>query len=406
MVFFQKGELKLLWPFYLDALLSPMLFFAPAFFIPYFMSLNFSFFRIGVLLALPFLASLIFEIPTGAFADAYGRKLSVLVSVASIGIIFTSIYFVSTYTSLAILHFLFGIAGTFSTGAREAWQIDLIDKRNQERVHSFFTKYQSFDSFGLIVSGILGAYLVSKFDLRIIWLFGGASCLVSLLLLILAKEKFVKPQHASIADGYRAIKNNMRDSICYSKSHPVISYFLIASIFATFRMSLDDPIAWVPFLTNLGFKSSWFGYLWSAMALIGVIAPLLSHLIYKKNDEKRGLVLTIILSAILSFLVLSVTNIPFALVLLFLLTFLYSAVRPITTIYFHRFVPSKLRASIGSVQGMLFSLVAIIASPLTGLLLDSFGPKYTLFFAGIIVLPAAYFYSRMNENGKILHKLK
>ncbi len=397
MAFFQKGELGLLWPFYLDALLSPMLFFAPAFFIPYFMSLGFSFFQIGVLLALPFLASLIFEIPTGAFADAYGRKLSVLVSIAAMGSIFTAIYFVSSYTSLAVLHFLFGIAGTFSTGAREAWQIDLIGQRNPGKIRSFFTKVQSIDSLGLVISGILGAYLVSHFSIRIIWLFGGASCLISLLLLLLAREKFTRQNHASITEGYRSIVRNIRDSLNYSRRHPVVSYFLIASIFATLRMSFDDPIAWAPFLTGMGFKDAWFGYLWSGMAMIGVIAPLLSRILHKENQEKRGIILTIIISALLSFTVGIATGIPLAVILLFALTFFYSAIRPISTIYFHRFVPSKLRASIGSVQAMLFSLVTIIASPLTGVFIDAFGPRSALVFAGLIVLPSIYFYSRMDE---------
>jgi len=47
MKLFERGELKLLWPFYLDALLSTMLFFVPAFLIIYFLQLDLSLFQIG-----------------------------------------------------------------------------------------------------------------------------------------------------------------------------------------------------------------------------------------------------------------------------------------------------------------------------------------------------------------------
>jgi len=78
MKIFQKGELKLLWPFYLDAFLSPMLFFMPAFVVVYFRDLGFSLFQISLLTMMMPLSMFLFEIPTGAIADLYGRKFSVL----------------------------------------------------------------------------------------------------------------------------------------------------------------------------------------------------------------------------------------------------------------------------------------------------------------------------------------
>lgn len=94
---FQEEELKTLWPFYLDYLVSPMLHFAPAFMIVFFRDLNFSLFQIGILLAIYPLFALIFELPTGAFADLYGRKASCLLGYFLEGIGFLSIFFLSDY---------------------------------------------------------------------------------------------------------------------------------------------------------------------------------------------------------------------------------------------------------------------------------------------------------------------
>jgi len=74
---FSKSELKILWPFYLESFLGTLLFILIPFEIVYFRSIGLSSTQIGFLIALWPLASLLFEIPTGAVADLYGRKFSV-----------------------------------------------------------------------------------------------------------------------------------------------------------------------------------------------------------------------------------------------------------------------------------------------------------------------------------------
>ena len=97
MKFFEKNELKVLWPFYLDSLISPMLFFAPAFFIVYFASLNLTFFQIGILMAVSQIAIVFFEVPTGAVADLYGRKFSVLFGYLLEGLAVLLMFFINTF---------------------------------------------------------------------------------------------------------------------------------------------------------------------------------------------------------------------------------------------------------------------------------------------------------------------
>lgn len=52
MKLFQKDELKLLWPFYLEALISSMLFFVPAFLIVYFSNIGLTATQMGLLVAI------------------------------------------------------------------------------------------------------------------------------------------------------------------------------------------------------------------------------------------------------------------------------------------------------------------------------------------------------------------
>ena len=64
MKFFKKNELRLLWPFYLDALLATILYIFPAFSILYFKDIGLSLFQIGLLGSAMSLSIILFEIPT------------------------------------------------------------------------------------------------------------------------------------------------------------------------------------------------------------------------------------------------------------------------------------------------------------------------------------------------------
>ena len=97
MKLFSDGELKILWPFYLEYFISSLLYFMPVFMILYLSRLNFSFTQIGILLAIYPLTSLIFEIPTGAIADLYGRKFSVLFGYFIEGICMLGLFFFENY---------------------------------------------------------------------------------------------------------------------------------------------------------------------------------------------------------------------------------------------------------------------------------------------------------------------
>src|SRR3989338_3064497 len=133
MKFFKHNELRLLWPFYLTAILSPILFFAPAFFVVYFGSLGLSAFQISILLMISPLFSLIFELPTGAFADVYGRKASVLASFFLATVCLMLLFFFTNFYALVVIFALLGIAQTFESCAYEAWVFDLL-RREQKGI--------------------------------------------------------------------------------------------------------------------------------------------------------------------------------------------------------------------------------------------------------------------------------
>jgi len=392
---FRKGELKLLWPFYLESLIAYIIFFAPVFFIPYFIDIGFSMFQTGLLFSALMLSQIIMEIPTGVVADLYGRKLSTLLGYIIEGIGFLLIYFVRDFYSILFIFILIGLGSSFSSGAKEAWVIDLIKKNNKNLQASYFMKRQSFQYLGIIASGILGAFFVKNIGLNIIWPMACVSFFISGLILTFGSEFFIeKKRHKN---NLLEACNQAKISFNYSKNHKVLFYIILASIFLIIAGNFIGPVSGVPLLKSLGFPNYAIGYFFSLIGLSGIIAPWISNKIYKKGKERKFIFISIIFSSLISLLIFFPKTITLVILFLIASEFCMHMRDPIQRIYFHKHIPSKLRATVGSLESMLILLGAAIAAPLAGFAVDHIGSRYTIFISGLLFIPAIICYLKIRK---------
>ena len=152
MKLFQKGELKLLWPFYLEHFLAYVVSIFHIFIFVYLIDVGFSFTQIGILMSAIPLTMLLFEIPTGAIADLYGRKVSVLIGYFLEGILMLSLMFSTNFYYLLSVFALMGVAMTLSSGSKEAWIVDLINHKKKKFVQGFFAKEQTLLGIAMIIN--------------------------------------------------------------------------------------------------------------------------------------------------------------------------------------------------------------------------------------------------------------
>lgn len=397
MEIFKKGEFKLLWPFYLEYFIASVLFIAPAFYTIYFLNLGFSVFQIGLIIAASGLATLIFEVPTGAVADLYGRRFSVLLGYFLEGICMISLFFIKDFYAILLIFGLWGFGMTFSSGSKDAWIVDSVNKTDKKIIHSFFSKQQFIINSGSILAGLIGALVVKVLGIRTIWLFTALAYLMSILLLYLFTKEDYKAKKIKMSESIHNIAAQTKSSFSYSYKHPVLLYFFIAGIIFVFASGLQANLSWVPLLQELGMKDYYFGYLWSAMCLTIAISPIFSLKFFKKGKERNFIITAIALGAIISLLILFAYNLIFALAILFLSLFFYHSKNPVQGAYFHKFIPSKLRATIGSIKGMITSFAYILALPLAGFLVDKIGARTTIVISAILAIPVIILYLKIKE---------
>jgi len=398
MKFLKKDELKLLWPFYIDALIISMLFLLPPFSLIYFRGIGLSLTQIGFLVSSSASAMILFEIPTGAIADIFGRKFSTILGAFLSGLTLILIFFFNEFYIILILFFLWGAFGTLMSGADEAWIVDLLKhKKRKNLIHEFYTKRHSFISAGLLVSGILGALLVKKFGLGIIWPITGGSMILTSIILLFGQEYFIKKKQ-NIKKQFNHLILHTKKSINFSLNNQPILFLMIISIILVFVSSFTGEITWLPFLQNLGLQEHWFGYLFSFIMVFGIFIPYLSKPLSKRfGGYKKYLIIVLSITAIFLFLVEFINTLVLAIILFVLFMIMWDFYTPVKLIYFQKFVPGKIRATVGSFNTMVASLVVIIASPLAGFTADKIGPQNTIFIASFILIPVIILYSKIRD---------
>jgi len=396
MNFFKEGELKLLWPFYLESFLGYLVNLFPAFVVLFFLDFGFSLTQIGFLLAIVPLTTLIFEIPTGAIADIYGRKPSVLTGYLLEGVAYFSMFFAKNFYTFVLLLSLLGFATTFSSGSKESWVFDKIKSKNRKLANSYFSKSMFLNSLGLIISGIIGAQLVFWFGLKIIWLATSIGFFISFIILLPVGES--EHHKRNKKESVKGLLSQSKKSIKYASKHPVISYLLLAGFFMTLSVVFAEAIGYVPFLKDLGFPDHYFGYFWSGVCLVGGIAPLFAEKFRGKRKETNFLILFTALGSITLLLITFINNYALAVGIIILALFFYSTTSPVEKTYFHKFIPSKIRATVTSFQSMVYSLGGIIALPIGGYLADIFGPRSIIIISALFGIPMIISYYLVKEN--------
>ena len=118
------------------------------------------------------------------------------------------------------------------------------------------------------------------------------------------------------------------------------------------------------------------------MALVGMALPLFAKSLFKDNIKKLVL-FSILLRIILLSLVVYLFSpwFIFAIILFLLDAGVSFFSGPALRTYFHKFVPSEVRATVGSIESMAIAFGMATFGLLGGVLLDFFGTKAIAFGA-------------------------
>ncbi len=334
------------------------------------------------------LGNFLFEIPTGVYADYFGRKKSIMLFFLVWGIGHFIYFFSSSFIGFIIAELTAALGITFITGALDAWVIDAVGEGEYVgKVDYILSQAQVYGKTAFVLGGLLGGYLAT-ISLAIPFLAEG---FVSLLGLIFAwayiREDFVKPKTISLKQGFVDTKNIIKNSLKFIASQPVVRWLIITTMISWFAFQPLNMF-WSPRFTKIGqVDTSIMGWAWVVISLSLILG---SHIIKRLTQEKQSY----LKMAYLTFLLLSIPAIISGLLPVFLpsLTFfiIYEIGRgmekPFKSAYLNRYIPSDKRATLLSFNGMLGRFGAAIGLVVFGFLAKFIGFSSTWVISGFLLL--------------------
>jgi len=393
----KKNELKLLWPFYLTALAAGSFSVVLPVWIIFFQQ-KFSFIQISFALSVQSLAAILFEIPTGAVADVFGRKFSVVSGIALQGLLWLVFPFISLDVLLYCAFFLMGFLRTLESGADKAWIIDWLKcNKGGNLIHDMLIKIQSLSSIGLMLSSLLATLLLCFFEIKILFLVQGCGYLFeSLFLFFFAKESNYRKKKTRNKRLIHDALDTSQKGVKFMLNNKSLLYLVLAASFAVCSKDFGC-FAWQPFLVNLTLPVEYLGMVCSIISLMGIVTPFFSkQLLRKIGHEKYYLALTTFIEFLFLLSLYFIDKPFFALgVIVYMFVSVITDLQsPVSSLYFQSLIPNKIRATMGSVQSMIFAVFSFILTIAGGYAMDKIGPKLTMILFSFFLVPATYFYLR------------
>ena len=350
-----------------------------SFWILFFIQNGLSLLQIGLLESIFHGTSLLCEIPSGMLADRFSYKTNLyLARLSSIGSSILILFGQGNFWIYAIAMIINAWSYNFDSGTSTAF---LFDSAVEAGKKDSYLQISSFLSGVAEVTRTLGTVVAGFFiHGALAWTYYIAIglSLLSILLIFLMKEpesKSDERNHLTLKRILEVVKQEWQDKPVLF--YWMLTYQLVGTIMCMFyfyyQQKISDLASWQVSLIMLigsGFN---------------LLAVYLASQIGKKWNSNQVFPILVALTG-LALLLVGVKT-PFAYLSVYLLTnALYAVYQPIYYNDLQAYLPSSVRATMLSINSMMFSLSMIVIFPLTGWFIDSCGFVAVFLVLGLITL--------------------
>src|SRR3989344_7406978 len=143
-------------------LFSSLYFYLPVLTI-YYQQRGLSFLQIGTLWGVITFSIFLFEIPTGLFADKFGRKLSVIFAMIFQLIGEILFLFAGNYSHFVVISVIAGIGFAFQSGCIQALVYDFLKDENREQeMKRVWGNINSLGQAGFILGALVSSFIITS----------------------------------------------------------------------------------------------------------------------------------------------------------------------------------------------------------------------------------------------------
>ncbi|MGH7581261.1 MAG: MFS transporter [Gemmatimonadales bacterium] len=340
----------------------------------------------------------IFEVPTGALADAWGRRISYLLGAATL-LVSTLLYLAmwqahAPFWGWAVASILLGLGFTFLSGATEAWLVDaLAFVGAKEHLESVLARGQVVGGAAMLTGSVAGGVIAQVTDLGVPYIIRSVFLGLTLVAaFFLMKDLGFTPERGTGPLG--EIRRVVRATRDYGWRNPPVRWLMLAALCAG-GVDIFAFYALQPYLLELYGDPEAFGIAGLAAAIVagtqmiaGLIVPGVRRLWARRTHAL--IALSLIGTACLALMGLT-SSFWVAIVLLVIWGLTFSTTMPIRQAFLNGIIPSQQRATVLSFDNLMSSAGGVAAQPALGRAADVWGYPAAYVLSGAIQLAAVPF---------------
>lgn len=346
---------------------------------------------------------LLFEIPTGVVADAYSRRLSVIIGYFVMGWAFILEGSIPAFLPIVLAQVLWGIGYTFTSGATQAWLSDEIGEANANRA---FLRANQFDLAGALI-GMLVAIPLGNLAVNLPIIAGGvAISAISFGLVVWMPEHGFRPVRPENRNTWQHMAEILKKGLAAVRGRPTLMAILgVGFIFGLYSEGWDR--LWVKFLVDHFSLPSIFGM--NDVAFLGilrasgmVLSILVTRLIEKRIDVNRPATVARAMLGFTSLLALAIFTFAFSpalavsIVAIWLVNITRNIMGPLYDAWINQRLDPDTRATVISMSGQVDAIGQIASGPLAGLV-SLWSLQAAIACAGFLLTPALPLIRRTNK---------
>ncbi len=335
---------------------------------------GFSLYQAGLLEAIFHVTSILMEIPTGAVADIWGRKISRAAGrIAAVGSALMMIG-MQGFSGIALAFVLSALSFNLESGAGQALIYDTLKLLGREEEFAKLVGYNELIAQIAIIGGLTAGAWLAGYNYN--YAYVGVivlGILATVQTLRLREPELDDSEEDTEVNNWRTFRNKIKDSLRVVKSNKTILYYML--LFESLGATITSVKFYLQnYLADMGYNLVYIGLTLSLAAVISALFATQTYRLENAVGERRMVQLLPIVCAALLW-GFSLTSIP--IVFFILLMGIDAVAWVVFSKYLNAMIPSNRRATILSMSSMVFSVFMIIIFPLVGAMGDQFGLALT-----------------------------
>ena len=315
----------------------------------------------------------LFEIPSGFFADIYGRKNSLVIGSIFLFLGYVIFSFFSGFNEFLFAEILLGIGGSLISGADSAILYDtLLEIKEEDKYTKIEGRTYAIGNFSEGIAGVLGGFLAMTSINMPVYI----QTIVMFLSIPIAMTLVEPKSSYKLAKSFSSIITVVKDTFIYQRK--LRWYIVYSSSMGIATLS----IAWFvqPFLMEIDTPIIYYGIIW---AFLNFTAGITSYYSYLFNNH--NLLIYISLIMITSLILLGFNISYFGLIFIILIYLLRGVITPKLRNLINMNSTSERRATVLSLRSFVIRISFAVIAPILGYISDSSDISLVFYVLAFIV---------------------